>query len=201
VSNRGDDDDTGDRRLARRSDDFEVADAEIVGDRKEIAAEVDGKPLAVATQTSLQLKTSYFSGPLPRPEIFEAYERICPGAADRILRMSEKEGDHRRALEVKQADNDTAIARRAQVFGFACYIVTTLGGGALLLLGVPALGIAMVIGSLVTLLGAGIYNKYEERKLRELEERQVAAVEAVANATNAPKKKPEPKKPDKKKKR
>ena len=30
-----------------------------------------------------------FAGPLPPPQLFEGYERVCPGAADRILTMAE----------------------------------------------------------------------------------------------------------------
>ena len=32
-----------------------------------------------------------FSGPLPPPKILEDYDRVCPGAADRIIKMAEKE--------------------------------------------------------------------------------------------------------------
>ena len=32
-----------------------------------------------------------FSGPLPPPSILEDYDRVCPGAADRIIKMAEKE--------------------------------------------------------------------------------------------------------------
>lgn len=41
------------------------------------------------------------SAPLPTPEELCGYERICPGAADRIIQMAEKQGDHRRKQESK----------------------------------------------------------------------------------------------------
>ena len=34
---------------------------------------------------------SFFSGPLPPPELFKQYEEILPGSANRILKMAEKE--------------------------------------------------------------------------------------------------------------
>ncbi len=36
-----------------------------------------------------------FSGPLPPPSMLESYEKTIAGSADRILRMAEKEQDHR----------------------------------------------------------------------------------------------------------
>jgi uncharacterized membrane protein len=172
--------DDEERALTRRADEFQDGDADIVADRKALSDPIDGQP--IATSTSLQMRASFFSGPLPRPQLFREYEEICKGAADRILTMSEKEGDHRRALEVKAADSAISTERRAQYFGFSAYVLTTVMGGALLLLGVPAIGITMVIGSLVTLLGAGIWNKYEERKRLQMEERQQKASEKASEA-------------------
>ena len=40
-----------------------------------------------------------FSGPLPPPEYLEAYEKVMPGAPDRLLTMTEKQVDHRIELE------------------------------------------------------------------------------------------------------
>ena len=49
------------------------------------------------------------TGPLPPPEQLAQYEQIIPGAADRILRMTENNSDHRielfraRSLKVTRA--------------------------------------------------------------------------------------------------
>ena len=36
-----------------------------------------------------------YSGPLPAPEDFAEYEKCLPGSTDRIIRMAEKQVDHR----------------------------------------------------------------------------------------------------------
>jgi hypothetical protein len=36
-----------------------------------------------------------YHGPIPPPALFRQFEEILPGVADRILRMAEKEQDHR----------------------------------------------------------------------------------------------------------
>ncbi|MHB8129171.1 MAG: DUF2335 domain-containing protein [Mobilitalea sp.] len=40
-----------------------------------------------------------YEGPLPPASEFERYERVCPGAADRILSMAENEEAHRHRTE------------------------------------------------------------------------------------------------------
>lgn len=39
------------------------------------------------------------SGPLPEPTDFETYEHVLPGAADRILSLTEKQQDHKIKIE------------------------------------------------------------------------------------------------------
>jgi uncharacterized membrane protein len=45
------------------------------------------------------------------------YERLVPGAAERIMRSFEQEGEHRRALEVRAASETFAYRRRGQTIG------------------------------------------------------------------------------------
>jgi len=40
-----------------------------------------------------------FEGPIPPPATLEAYERLVPGAAERILGMAERQATHRQSLE------------------------------------------------------------------------------------------------------
>ncbi len=51
------------------------------------------------------------SGPLPHPEILSGYEKVLPGSADRILKMAEKQQDHRTSIENKlvNAENQSRL--------------------------------------------------------------------------------------------
>lgn len=40
-----------------------------------------------------------YSGPLPPAVEFDRYEKTCPGAAERILSLAEKESIHRHGIE------------------------------------------------------------------------------------------------------
>lgn len=167
-----------------------------MADHREVTAtNADGKPIALA-QRRVSLQASYFEGPLPKPEVFRQYEDICPGAADRILRMAELEGEHRRAQEARLAGGAITAQNRGQIFGFSVVIVFGLIGGGLLLAGVPAAGVSIVLGAGGTMLVGAIWNKVEDRKERQLEERKVKVAEetnkrlqAQAQDTKKPKKK------------
>ena len=43
-----------------------------------------------------------FSGPLPPPQVLASYDQILPGCAERIIKMAEEQGLHRRAIETEQ---------------------------------------------------------------------------------------------------
>lgn len=77
-----------------------------------------------------------FSGPLPPPEILGKYETMCPGSADRIIAMAERESDHRRAIEqaivrgeLEQNERDSGEARCGQICALVITVVA-LGAGA-----------------------------------------------------------------------
>ena len=46
------------------------------------------------------------SGPLPDPFSFQAYAKVLPDAPERIMRMAEKEQEHRHEMERKIVDAD-----------------------------------------------------------------------------------------------
>ncbi|WP_287668547.1 MULTISPECIES: DUF2335 domain-containing protein [unclassified Microcystis] len=84
-----------------------------------------------STKTSILLgqinKSITFSGPIPHPTILKGYEEVLPGSADRILSMTEKEGEHRRKIETELVKNDNIRSYLGQIAGFTIAIVG-LGG-------------------------------------------------------------------------
>lgn len=47
------------------------------------------------------IRGEMYSGPIPPPEALARYEEIQPGAADRIIKMAEKQQEHRMSLRQK----------------------------------------------------------------------------------------------------
>jgi uncharacterized membrane protein len=60
----------------------------------------------------VQIIQSEFSGPLPPPAILAQYDRVVPGAAERIITMAEEQSRHRRPMESQLVVSDIADARR-----------------------------------------------------------------------------------------
>lgn len=113
---------------------------------------------------------SEFSGPLPHPEIFERYEQICPGAADRILTMAENQSGHRQQIEKafiysrnKQSMAGTYIAGGIAITAIIC-------GTMLLLNDKNIQGIVVIVTTAITFFGTSIYGKYENKKQMEEKE-------------------------------
>ena len=60
---------------------------------------------------TLQVHTSKYSGPIPPPETLEGYERLLPGAAERILTMAEQNAATIRDINTKQAAAEESTER------------------------------------------------------------------------------------------
>ena len=65
-----------------------------------------------------------YSGPLPHPEILDGYEKVLSGSADRILKMAEKQLDHRISNENKLVDAENQSRLLGLIAGF---LIATLG--------------------------------------------------------------------------
>ena len=65
-----------------------------------------------------------YSGPLPHPEILGGYEKVLAGSADRILKMAEKQLDHRISIENKMANGENQSRLLGLIAGF---LIATFG--------------------------------------------------------------------------
>lgn len=94
--------------------------------------------------TVAQIQHSSFSGPMPHPTVLEGYERLVPGAAERILVMAESDAKHQRELEISALRAAEGEVKRGQFFGFGIG-VTALGAAVMALwMGSPT--VAGIIG-------------------------------------------------------
>lgn len=74
-------------------------------------------------------RSEHFYGPIPPPEYLARYEEVCPGIADRMLKMVEAESAHRQECEKRiieaQCANDSRDFSEARV-GQACAFAITV---------------------------------------------------------------------------
>lgn len=68
------------------------------------------KRTPVVQRSALEVRTvrEEMSGPLPPPALLDGYERILPGAAERIMAMAERESNKRHELDTKAVDANIA---------------------------------------------------------------------------------------------
>ncbi|MGN0957532.1 MAG: DUF2335 domain-containing protein [Selenomonas bovis] len=70
---------------------------------------------------------------LPDAEEFAKYDSVCPGAADRILKMAESQTEHRQRMENKDIDALNRDSRLGLIFAFIFAMVTLIAAVLLIL--------------------------------------------------------------------
>lgn len=108
-----------------------------------------------------ELSLEGHSGPLPCSKEFEAYERVSPGAANRILIMAEQEQMHRHKMEemltaaaVQDTKDERKEIKRAQWLAWSLGLVVLMIGGFLMFSGHPIIGSFLTGGTLVGIIAA-----------------------------------------------
>jgi uncharacterized membrane protein len=84
--------------------------------------EADRARVAVIIEETIS-EISHHSGPLPRPSDMAQYEVIKPGFAERIMRLAEKEQDHRHAFTDGLVKRDYNLKTVGQYFAMASVLV------------------------------------------------------------------------------
>lgn len=114
-----------------------------------------------------------FHGPLPHPSIFEGYERVLPGSAERILANMENQSKHRQNLEslaIKSGSRDSLLGL---IFAFTLGVLTTGSGTLIILKGYTYPGSFFGFMGMGSLLTAFIYGTKSNRKEREAKYQEV----------------------------
>jgi uncharacterized membrane protein len=147
--------------------------------KEEMPLATDSFPIAVAipkfqpqssggpVQTLIMVEASQFSGPLPPPALLEHYNTIHPGAADRIIRMAEEQGSHRREMEKLELQANNAVQTRGPVLGFILAMTAVIGGIWLISRGMAVTGLVSLISAIGAPVGVFVYGKYQQRKEKE----------------------------------
>lgn len=81
------------------SDKKECSGEMIPANINDILEELPEDKRKVIVSTMLAIEERSYSGPLPSPEDFNAYEQTLKGSTDRIMSMTEKQVDHRIDME------------------------------------------------------------------------------------------------------
>lgn len=113
-----------------------------------------------------------FSGPIPPPEMLERYEKLVPGAANRILTMAEAQSSHRRDLEGRVIRGNVRSQTMGQVLAFI--LCSELFGGSIYLLanGREIGGLTTLVTAVAGFVGVFVYGRRQQAKEREAKRAQ-----------------------------
>lgn len=113
-------------------------------------------------RAAVQLQQQHYCGPLPQPEDLAKYDQIVPGAAERIIKMAEKEMDFRHKSENRHHVNAVRVAVVSIVFAFISVLI--LSGLVLYALykGFDAVAASIAVGSIAAV--AGVFMFFKTKK-------------------------------------
>jgi len=122
-------------------------------------------PVKVARE--VQVQPSSWSGPLPAPADLQRLEEIAPGAANRILTISEKQADHRIDMERTLVNHALKRGHWGLVAGFVLSAMVILGGIFLISGGHDWAGGILISMNLVGLASVFVYGSNSRRSHRQ----------------------------------
>ena len=113
------------------------------------------------------VQASQFSGPIPPPAILAQYDKVVPGAAQRIIAMAEEQSRHRRSIESQVVTSEIADSRRGLRYGLVIGLAAIGGGVGISFYGHPIAGTIFGGAFLVALVGTFVYGSQQRRRERE----------------------------------
>jgi uncharacterized membrane protein len=112
----------------------------------------------IIVQTQAQI-----SGPIPSPEILAGYEKILPGAADRLVQMAEREQRHQHELDKRNQTLRAIVTFSGQASAFLLGMTGTGGGIFLVLHDKSLTGLTTFLTSLGSLVAVYLYSRRRQQ--------------------------------------
>lgn len=110
------------------------------------------------------MSVTAWQGPVPPPAAAEAYERIHPGAFDRMLTMAEEESKYRRGRETAELSEHAASVRTGMRFAFVLTLSAFICATVCACVGQTAAAVAFVGATVVNLAAVFIGRSSSQKK-------------------------------------
>jgi uncharacterized membrane protein len=112
------------------------------------------KAAAVTAQIVSIVQSERFSGPIAHPKHLREYEEICPGSADRIISMAERNLSHTHKLQETALDGEIKDHRDGRLYGFLALALLIIGAIVAGLMGNTTLAVAFLSAGALGTVGA-----------------------------------------------
>ena len=117
------------------------------------------------TQQEFSVMAAFRQGPLPPPVELEKYESLYPGVTKLLFDNFVRQSEHRMKLETTVVTGDNRRANRGQIISAIMAFLCIGAGSALTFLGKNVEGLALIFGSmgsiLVAFYGGAVLRKME----------------------------------------
>lgn len=104
-----------------------------------------------------------YSGPIPSAAELKKYNDIRPDFADRIIKMTEKEVEHRHIVTESNAKEDKILQRRGQIFSASIAISGMVIAAIVGIFGASAVGYTIAGGALGSPLLISLIGQYTSK--------------------------------------
>lgn len=129
----------------------------------------------------LMQRHELYSGPLPSADQFQGYEDACPGSADRILEMAEKEQAHRHSWENSQLSFEHRYTERGLWMGLVIALLLVSGAVCTAFIGQQTVALSLVAASTV-----GIVTKFIDGRIFPKDRSSTQAPQEPAKSSPQP---------------
>lgn len=131
-------------------------------DKKPQPSSEQGPKLLRRSETHIEA----YGGPLPPPALLKEFDNVIPGAAERILKMAERQADHRQFLEKTVVSGDSKRAFCGLFVG--AFVALCVLGGAVFLIhdGHDAAGATIAGLDVASLVSVFVYGSISRRSER-----------------------------------
>ena len=132
-------------------------------EKKEANEYLHAKRIATSSKTFSAARFHY-EGPLPPPEMLQAYDLISPGFANRIIAMAESQSTHRIEIEKHVIPTREKFAGRGQIFAFILGVFGISCGTYCITHGQPTAGSIIGGGTVVSLASAFLLGRTKQQQ-------------------------------------
>jgi uncharacterized membrane protein len=108
--------------------------------------------------------------------MIEHYERIMPGATNRLFKMAESQATHREGLENRKMDSDITNEKRGQIFAFVISLVAIFGSFFLIWNGISTVGVTLFITTFAGLVSVFIFGRLHQAHERSQRRQDMAEI-------------------------
>lgn len=112
-------------------------------------------------------RTTSWSGPIPSPATLREFDMVVPGLADRIVRITESQSEHRMKMESAVTEVDSKRSHTGLVFAFILSLAIIASGTYIAIYIHPWAGVAVISVDIVALAGVFVYGTNSRKGERE----------------------------------